>query len=127
MADTKDCTRRLSQACPHIHLPVDLDTTTVRGRMILENTVVPALGGRLCTEAEILDRGSLGLKASRVADPTPLGSQAEAELANDIARAHDMDSGFARDAEMAVVVLSESPEGLQDMMAVARTSGMQKG
>ena len=127
VADTKDCNCRLSQACPRIHLPVDLDTTTARERMILENTVVPALGGHLCTEAEILDQGSLGLKASRVADPAPLvGSQAEAELENDIARVHDMGSGFAQDAEMAAVALSESPEGVQDMMVVARTSGMQK-
>jgi len=126
---TKDCTCRPSQACPHIRLPVGLDTTTVRGRMILENMVVPALGGHLCTEAEIQDRGSLNLKASKTADPTLLGSQAEAELENYIrARAHDMDSKFAPDAEMAAVALSESPEGVQDMMVVAgTTTGMQKG
>jgi len=92
--------------------------------MILEDTVVPAVGGHPCTEAAIPDRGKL--KACRVADPAPLGSQAEAEL--DIrARAHDMGSKFAPDAEMAAVALSESPEGVQDILVVAGTTAMRKG
>jgi hypothetical protein len=96
--------------------------------MILENTVVPAVGGHPCTEAAIPDRGNLQLKACKVADPAPLGSQAEAELQKDIrARAHDMDSRLAPDAEMTTVAPSESPEGAQDMLVVTGTTGMQKG
>jgi len=126
---TKDCTRRLTQAaCPYIQLPVGLDTSTAQGRMILEDTVVPVVGGHLCTEAAIQDRGNLRLKACRMADPAPLGSQTEAELEKDIlAPRARMDSRLAPDAEMAAVALSRSPEGVQDMMAVTGTTGVQKG
>ena len=126
---TKDCTCRLFQACPHIQAPVDLDTTTARGKMTLENTVVPdegQVGGHLCTEAAIQDRGSLKLKTSKAADPAhpgrPLG---QAELEIDIrARAHDMDSSWPPDAEMTAVAMAESSEGVQDRMVGPGTTGM---
>ena len=126
---TKDCTCRLFQACPNIQAPVDLDTTTARGKRMLENTAVPdegQVGGHLCTEAAIQDRGSLRLKTCKVAVPAhpgrPLG---QAELEMDIrARAHDMGSSWALGAEMTALAMAESSEGVQDMTVGAGTTGM---
>ena len=73
---TKDCTCRLTQACPHIQCSVDLDTTTARGKTILVHTAVPVLGAHLRMEAAMRDRGSLNLEARTVADPARPGSQA---------------------------------------------------